>query len=1337
MFIQSRNVRRKIVSIQQRHRDNQQRGRNSSDQKKESKVEDSISMGSSWLACLLLLCHFDGGITSTERLFAAQSLLHRLRRNKLEDAIDLEIESGDINDKIALGFYRDPDNLFSKLAVYLNVMTTWHPFAGHVLAAAQLDQLNPTTTESQWKGQVTLLTLASVLYTTAGASMSNDTVQSTPLLQTLASALATATLRLLGESDDESFGFVPVLVDVFKRVRATAETASDVDSASASLAYHASLQITLAAVPESLLGSPGGQQRKGRLSLHPNALQKAYADLRQNGFNHLRDIIVSQQHEDVQQRSLWWSLKTLEGWSRFLPVPSFKWELSQPIDQSFLTDKSSDDSRTRTALAYLLAVWEGASCTEEEMLALILGLTAEKNAQQSGKKKQSSRSKKRQKELLDERGTDESLLQARQDVALRGQVACIVAAQSWDFFMPHFQSAMVEANHLHQIDGEGPIGCMAASVQACLPHLLRHPTSGSEDEMKLFAALAEALQHISSSNNQLVRALALEPIYKLHDASLDLVRSGRILEVPLENLLVNIFFRVSFAGLHQFRNAMSCSHFSTEQSSMSLSSSCGYPAKYFDNFTAPSDENFEFYRNDIRDLLRSINGSEEGGSTANVDGSRPPLLVSQKVLYKVIEAIEAALVESRAQHRLPDETAVHAFSALAKPLNHQAQSWDQLGGKTLSMALKCVGYMAECILHGMERGAGAIALIPVARTFNIAVASLAPMLSKLLAVSETANDTTPEIRRVLRLIISTSVASVEAYPELPVRSDPDDTEPRGAMRGPGGEDHVACVALMRLSFESTSLSNILADEARPFLSRICDLYQRLKLSEMERGALLLHTQGTTPKSRRILLKVLCRIELGSQGSAGGSILLEKIFQSAVSSIIEQNGRPWDHIGLLTLCEAAYDLSSFPSHILSSLFESGEHQDICQRMLVDACCHGYTQASSLTLSEDNVTQVRKTSVPCSFFTYHELTAEVITQWNRLRAALFTLISASGGPDIPQNLTLMVTAWTRSECEAICRQCDGGSTSRSSIFVDGIVAEDGVPAGLFVRSICMLLRQSHSLLTNCLYALVESKEAVLTAIIHPCPDPVGFADPRCTLGEAWFLCMSDVASILSHNRTRDARIENMLTDTFCGVVHLLFYPTLGKTKEDRRQDPGMTHDGPQSLALTDFLVNFFQMGPALLQPASEKLAQTISVDMPATTAPVGLVIAVAALFRAMQGSLPPWTVESIPQIFSALYGAVGKDAQLFVHVLGLAMQVRLRVSHYGGLVAGQLLSGGQFEGASEAFCQIFLAQVAEICQTDTAGGWKKMKHVVKSACGGKKKETDYKQKPSPTRWEFDRF
>jgi hypothetical protein len=130
-------------------------------------------------------------------------------------------------------------------------------------------------------------------------------------------------------------------------------------------------------------------------------------------------------------------------------------------------------------------------------------------------------------------------------------------------------------------------------------------------------------------------------------------------------------------------------------------------------------------------------------------------------------------------------------------------------------------------------------------------------------------------------------------------------------------------------------------------------------------------------------------------------------------------------------------------------------------------------------------------------------------------------------------------------------------------------------------------------------------------------------------------------------------------------------------------------------------------------------------------------VAALFRAMQGSLPPWTVESIPQIFSALYGAVGKDAQLFVHVLGLAMQVRLRVSHYGGLVAGQLLSGGQFEGASEAFCQIFLAQVAEICQTDTAGGWKKMKHVVKSACGGKKKETDYKQKPSPTRWEFDRF
>lgn len=363
-----------------------------------------------------------------------------------------------------------------------------------------------------------------------------------------------------------------------------------------------------------------------------------------------------------------------------------------------------------------------------------------------------------------------------------------------------------------------------------------------------------------------------------------------------------------------------------------------------------------------------------------------------------------------------------------------------------------------------------------------------------------------------------------------------------------------------------------------------------------------------------------------------------------------------------------------------------------------------------------------------------------QWNRLRAALFTLIKASGVPDVPAKLSEMVSGWTRSECDAIRQQCSQGPASRSVIFVDDVIGEDGVPAGIFIRSINSLL--ASPVQPNCLQTMIQCKEAVLSAIVHPCPDPTGFVDPRCTLAESWFLCMRDVSSIIAKHGLSDAAMDNMLVDSVCAAIQLIFHPSLGKTIEDRRQDPGMSLDGPHTLALCDFLVNFFQLGFTYLQGLANKVMHAIpcgEITTSSSSSDVhpGTVIVAAALFRAVQGSLPPWAVESVPKIYSALYFAMGKDATLFVKVLAAAMQVRLRgIPRYGGIVEGQLLSGRYFEGVSDHFTQSFLAQVADICRTDTPGGWKKMKQVVKSACGGKKKETDYKQKPAPTRWEFER-
>ena len=390
---------------------------------------------------------------------------------------------------------------------------------------------------------------------------------------------------------------------------------------------------------------------------------------------------------------------------------------------------------------------------------------------------------------------------------------------------------------------------------------------------------------------------------------------------------------------------------------MSLAASCAYPKGYFDHFSALSDENLEIYRNDVREMLRTVAGSDEGGSTANVEASRPPLPLSQKVMQKVLHSIFESISQSQVAHQLPEETAVHALSALAKPLNHQALDWDHLGGQNLETALKCLSCAHDLVLSSFDHLTEARINFSVTRTLNIAIASLSPMLSKVgVVLRESSDEKRHQISQLLRSTITLTLLSTEKFPELPVTLNRDpNLEARGSMRGPGGEDHVACVALMRLCSDSERLGRMIAEESRPFLPRMCELYQRLKSQEIERGGHLLNLQGTTPKSRRILLGAICRIEAITQG--GASTVLQQIFTSAVESIASQNGKSPDPVVLLTLCEATYDLSAFPSSIVASLFNAeGNNQELCQKVLVDACCQGYAHPSSLATSDDNIVQV---------------------------------------------------------------------------------------------------------------------------------------------------------------------------------------------------------------------------------------------------------------------------------------------------------------------------------------------------------------------------------------------
>ena len=208
---------------------------------------------------------------------------------------------------------------------------------------------------------------------------------------------------------------------------------------------------------------------------------------------------------------------------------------------------------------------------------------------------------------------------------------------------------------------------------------------------------------------------------------------------------------------------------------------------------------------------------------------------------------------------------------------------------------------------------------------------------------------------MIRAAIGLALASIENFSELPDSLENSDFDTRGAMRGPGGEDHVACVALMRLCSESTQMERMVAEEFAPYLFRMCENYERLKTLENERGGRLLNIRGTTPKSRRILLSVVCRVE--AILPVGASTSLHHIFQSVVTTIGSQSGRSLDATVLLSLCEASYDLSAFPCSIVFSFFDAEEERlSLCRRLLLDACCQGYSNATWSLSSVDCLTNV---------------------------------------------------------------------------------------------------------------------------------------------------------------------------------------------------------------------------------------------------------------------------------------------------------------------------------------------------------------------------------------------
>jgi len=142
-----------------------------------------------------------------------------------------------------------------------------------------------------------------------------------------------------------------------------------------------------------------------------------------------------------------------------------------------------------------------------------------------------------------------------------------------------------------------------------------------------------------------------------------------------------------------------------------------------------------------------------------------------------------------------------------------------------------------------------------------------------------------------------------------------------------------------------------------------------------------------------------------------------------------------------------------------------------------------------------------------------------------------------------------------------------------------------------------------------------------------------------------------------------------------------------------------------------------------------------NTPPTPLSIGASIIGAALFRGAQGALPPWALELIPNVFKALWAALDKNEAVFALFLYSSMEVRLSGARaIGSVKPGQLLSGPCFETMTFEAKSNFVSKASALCKQDN---WNRLKVVIKQVCGGKKKETDFKQKPSQTRFEFERI
>ena len=525
-------------------------------------------IGSSWLACLALLACYTPftlnqqptSIHYAEALFATQTMVHRLRKVKNDESIDLEFEAS----PQALQLPPSPEGI---LGIYMHWIAKFGEISGNAMLPLVLQryQASSTADEDTIKGELTVLTLTTLLYAHTQRCHSQETfARIRPLLSTIASAISVAAARLRYTSISvpspapNTQPIVQMILQTLSMVHQVAISATPPSPEhNSDQIYSTTMFLCMSAVPDAILaGSGSGGGAHGRMSIDPRCFTAITAEVRTQGLSQLWEIFQTMPIPTIRDEQCIMFLEMCESWAKYVPLPTdFARRSVDLIEQAFVDLNTTaiqnlEEAVTagRAALRYWISIMEGGAWTVDEVLAASL-IQKNENSQQPNKKRQSSKSKKRQKEALEERTSQQQYAQAQNEVHHRSEIACEVTMRTWNLFRPLLTRELRAISDLYDdVQGDGPVGGIIACANACLPYLVRQPIQTSES-VNLFIVISTAVNEICSSPARSVRGFAAESLYMLHDVV------GKV-EIPtqLQSVIVDHYFKVSQAWnyLHEY-----------------------------------------------------------------------------------------------------------------------------------------------------------------------------------------------------------------------------------------------------------------------------------------------------------------------------------------------------------------------------------------------------------------------------------------------------------------------------------------------------------------------------------------------------------------------------------------------------------------------------------------------------------------------------------------------------------------------------------------------------------------------------------------------------------------